>query len=514
MSARDTEHQNTERDLPSSTAMEELYRFTMRINRQFPFAADADGALLYIDPLWAEWSGAPLSDALGSGYLDHIHPEDRGTVEAAWAYATAHAEDFLHDHRARMADGSYRWFRCAAEKYRIPGEALRWRGLVTDIDELCRARTAAQISEARFRTAALATRDIIWDLDLLSRTVTFSDGLAAALGYDAVHVTAKAWWRQHVHPDDIDRVSQSFRSCLPGERWVCEYRMQRADGSYVHMQARAFIQRDPNGRPVRVTGALADLTEERATRRRIERLQSEMADSSRSGAAAAFAMLSHELNQPLTSVTNFVRGARRLLQQGDPGSREDILMAMDAAAASASDAGAIVHRLNDLVSHGEGRLSAQNLWEAANDARALTCLDTLGGRVWIEIASDLGAFEVIGDRVQIRQVFLNLFRNAVEALADTATPRVSVSVELAGEFVRVHVVDNGPGFGANKPEALFAPFTTTKANGVGLGLSICRMIIESNGGHIRAEPHAAGGAAFAFTLPRTERSSDADLAVA
>ncbi len=485
-------------------AMAEFYGFTLRINRQIPFVADATGALLCIHPRWAEWSGAPLSGALGFGFLDYAHPSDRSDVEAAWRNAMRHAESFAHDHRLRVADGSYHWFRCAAEKYPGPDQTPRWRGLLTDIDELWRARRAAQASEARFRTAALATRDVIWDLDLPSKTVTFSDGLAFALGYDATQTRAAAWWREQIHPEDIDRVAASFRACPPDQRWLCEYRLRRSDGRYIHVQARAFIERNGAGRPIRVTGALADLTEERATRRKIERLQSEMADSSRSGAAAAFAMLSHELNQPLTSLANFVRGARRLLDQGDPESRDRILMAMDSAATSASDAGALVHRLNDLVSHGEGRLSAQNLWEAASDARALTCLDTLGGRVRIEIAKDLGDLDVIGDRIQIRQIFLNLFRNAVEALEETANPHVAVSVASIGEFARIAVLDNGPGFGAHRPETLFAPFTTTKPNGVGLGLSICQMIVESNGGHIVAEARPAGGAAFYFTMPLTE----------
>lgn len=492
---------------PRYAVMEDLYRFTMRINRQIPFVADAAGALLCIDPLWAEWSGAAASDALGLGFLEHAHPLDRAAVMAAWAEAMRHAQTFVHDYRVGMADGSYRWFRCAAEKYPVAGEGLRWRGLLTDIDELCRARTAAQASEARFRTAALATRDVIWDLDLPSESITFSESLASALGYAEPQTSAVSWWREHIHGEDIDRVTASFRSCPPGKRWLCEWRMRRADGRYIHIQARAFIERAAGGRPVRVTGALADLTEERATQKKIERLQAEMADSSRAGAAAAFAMLSHELNQPLTSLANFVRGARRLLDRGDPDSRDRILEAMDAAATSASDAGAIVHRLNDLVSHGEGRLSAQNLWEAANDARALTCLDTAAGRVRIEIANDLGALDVIGDRVQIRQIFLNLFRNAVEALEQTANPRVTVSVASTGDFARVAVIDNGPGFDIAKPEALFAPFTTTKASGVGLGLSICRMIIESNGGQITAEPCATGGAAFYFTMPLTEATA-------
>lgn len=496
-------------DAERSAALEELYRFTTRINRQIPFIADAAGAVLCVDPLWSEWTGAPASAALGFGFLVTIHPEDRAAAQAAWVDAMAHADAFRHDHSIRMADGSYRWFRCASEKYQAAGETLRWRGLLTDVDELRRARTAVEESEARFRTAASATRDVIWDLDLETQTVTFSDCLASALGYDASHSSAVAWWRAHIHRDDIGRVRQSFRASAPGERWICECRMRRADGVYIPMQARAFIGRDTHGRPIRVTGALTDLTEERATRRRIERLQSEMADSSRSGAAAAFAMLSHELNQPLTALANFVRGARRLLDQDDPTARHRILTAMDAAAASASDAGAIVHRLSDLVSHGEGRLSAQNLCEAATDARALTCLDTAIGTVRIEIAEDLGNLAVIGDRLQIRQVFLNLFRNAVEALVDTPDPRVTVSVTPEGEFVRVEVVDNGPGFGVNTPEALFAPFTTTKANGVGLGLSICQMIIEGNGGEIHAEPHPDGGATFSFTVPQTEGRSEA-----
>lgn len=146
-------NRNASRSPASFITMEELYRFTMRINRQFPFVADVDGALLYIDPLWAEWSGAPLSNALGFGFLDYIHPDDRVTVAAAWKHAMAHTVGLLHNHRARMADGSYRWFRCASGKYQMPGEPLRWRGLVTDIDELCRARTAAKASEARFRTS-------------------------------------------------------------------------------------------------------------------------------------------------------------------------------------------------------------------------------------------------------------------------------------------------------------------------------------------------------------------------
>ena len=493
--------------LQNCAELDELYRFTIRINRQIPFIADEHGAVISIAPLWGEWCGARLSDAMGYKFLSRIHPEDRGGLADAWANATRGAEAYVYDHRTRMADGSYRWFRCAAEKYHPEdGTAPRWRGLLSDIDELFRARAAAQASEARFRTAALATRDVIWEVDLQTRLVTFGDLITSFLGYDVEEITSSAsWWREKIHPDDIARTSASFCACPAGERWVCDFRLRRVDGDYVHMQSRAFIARDATGRAIRVTGALADLTEERATRQRIERLQLEMVDSSRLGAAAALsAMLSHELNQPLTSLANFIRGARRLLHQGNPASHDSILMAMDAAATSALEAGTIVHRMSELVSQGEGRLSAQNLWEAANDARSLTCLDTAWNNVDIAIAPELHDFDVIGDRIQMRQVFLNIFRNAVDALRATREPMIRVTVTAAQEFVEVTIADNGPGFCGSKPEGLFAPFVTTKPNGVGLGLSICQMIIESLGGGIRAQQNPEGGATFLFTMPRVE----------
>ncbi|MEN2785049.1 PAS domain-containing protein [Sphingomonas qilianensis] len=470
--------------------------------------ADASGALVSIDESWTERTGGPVADALGRGFLEYIHPEDRQGLGDAWTAATRDSEEYLFDHRVRMADGAYRWFRCRAEKFRSrDGGEVFWRGLLSDVDELIRARAAAEANAARFSKAAWATRDVIWEIDIATDTLTFSNDLDSTLGYGNVEaVGALAWCRERIHPDDLARFTHSFFSCPEGERWICEYRTRRADGAYAHVQARAFIERDRNGRAIRATGALSDLTEERATQQRIEQLQSEMLDISRSGTAAALAgMLSHELNQPLTSLTNYVRGARRLLLQDDPLSRDRILLAVESAATNALDAGAIVHRMRELTLRGEGRLSVHNLWEAANDACALTSQNSAGGGVRIMIASALSEFDIIADRIQTRQVFVNLLRNAVDALDDTPTPAISVAATASGDFVKVEIADNGRGFGVNQPEGLFAPFMTTKLHGVGLGLAICQMIIESNGGQIWAENAATGGAAFCFTLPLAEK---------
>jgi two-component system sensor kinase FixL len=493
----------------SFTEVSERFRFTNRINREIWFVADGSGALLDIEPRWAERTGTPVSAALGFGFLDAIHRDDRPRLSEAWALATRDAEDYLQDHRVRMADGSFRWYRCHAEKLRTrPRGEVRWRGLLSDVDELLRTRAAAQASEARFRTAARASRDVVWELNIAAGTIDFSDCIDHVLGYADPHPSRASWWRDQVHPDDLAALASSFRSCPDGERWEAAYRIRRADGVYIHVQSRAFINRDRRGRATGATGTLSDLTEERATQARIEQLQREMLDTTRSGTAAALAaMLSHELNQPLTALTNYVRGARRLLQRDDPASRDRILTAIDAAATNALQAGAIVQRMRDLVSRGEGRLSAHNLWDAADDARTLTGLNTAMGGVRIMIAPDLRAFDIIADRVQTRQVLLNLLRNAVDALQETPGPAIAISAEARGDFVQVAISDNGSGFGADSAEALFAPFVTSKMHGVGLGLAISQMIVESTGGRIWAERNVAGGATFCFTLPLAETAA-------
>ena len=513
-----TEHEKTiaERLASSETELRSLrkqldvaearYDCVIRITGQVPFAADAEGILLSIGDRWEGWTGIPVEQAIGTSLFDWVYPEDQVAARDTWRTIVRDGDAYSLDFRLAAAADPRRWVRCRAE--RIDAGVLgapHWRGVLDDIDELYRARREAQQNERRYRTAARATRDVIWDADLENGTIIFGETLQETLGHAEVErLLPLSWWEERLHPDDLEETRASFYACPPGARWVAEYRVQRGDGSYAIVQSRAFIRRDAQGEPKQATGAISDLTDERLMRARMEKLRADMLDSSRSGTVGALAgMLAHELNQPLTALTNYVRGARRLLQQDDF-SRDRVQAALESAASSAIDAGALVQRMRELISRGEGRLTVERLGRIATNARALTILQNEQSNLRIAIEDGLEDCKIVCDRIQTHQVFLNLLRNAAEATARTPAPFIEVRAAQEGEFVRVSIVDNGPGFGTTKPDEVFTPFLTTKMHGVGIGLAICKMIIEAQGGRIWAEERAAGGAAFHFTLPLSD----------
>lgn len=215
--------------------------------------------------------------------------------------------------------------------------------------------------------------------------------------------------------------------------------------------------------------------------------------------------LAHELNQPLTAITNYARGGARRLRAGaaDPASLAE---AMERAASEAERAAEIIRRMRDLARRGYTEARPVDLNQAAGRiTRFLTSeARRLHVTVHVELAADLP--EVRADPIQIEQVILNLLRNALEAAAETrnALPAVEVATWQEGDRVALAVTDNGPGLAGQDPEAVFSPFYTTKAEGMGIGLSISRTIVESHGGELVAEPAPEGGARFRFHLPAAE----------
>ena len=211
--------------------------------------------------------------------------------------------------------------------------------------------------------------------------------------------------------------------------------------------------------------------------------------------------LAHELNQPLTATASYLNGARRLLDGGKP---EDIPIARDAidsAAEQALRAGQIIKRLREFVARGESDRRAENLSKLIEEASALALVGAKETGAKISFAFDAGVGFVLVDRIQIQQVILNLVRNAMEAMQEVEIRQLEIStrwVDLA--TVEIAVKDTGPGIAPEIAEKLFQPFMTTKPQGMGVGLSISRTIVEAHGGRLWAEPNPSGGTIFRLTL--------------
>jgi two-component system sensor kinase FixL len=212
--------------------------------------------------------------------------------------------------------------------------------------------------------------------------------------------------------------------------------------------------------------------------------------------------LAHELNQPLAAISNYMKGSRRLLAGSSDPNTSKIENAMDRAAEQALRAGQIIRRLRDFVSRGESEKRVESLAKLIEEAGALGLAGAREQNIQLRFGLNPEFDLVLVDRVQIQQVLVNLFRNALEAMAQSPRRELVVSnIGVTDDMIEVEVSDTGYGFHEDVKANLFQTFFTTKETGMGVGLSISRSIIEAHGGRMWAESNAAGGATFRFTLP-------------
>jgi two-component system sensor kinase FixL len=255
------------------------------------------------------------------------------------------------------------------------------------------------------------------------------------------------------------------------------------------------------------TGFVRDLTERQQTLLRLQDLQSELAHVGRVSEMGTLASsLAHELNQPLTAVANYCESARELLESNSDSETLHIVReALDEAAEQAVRAGQIVRRLRDFMSHGEIERRVESLQRLINEANALALDGTREHGIDVQLSLDPSGDLVFVDRIQIQQVLVNLIRNAIDAMIEAPVRNLVIGTRQTDErFVEVTIEDTGSGISEAVAPQLFQPFVTSKANGMGIGLSICRTIVEAHGGRIWFEPGAKGGTAFHFTLPSGE----------
>lgn len=250
------------------------------------------------------------------------------------------------------------------------------------------------------------------------------------------------------------------------------------------------------------TGFIRDLSERQQTEARLQELQSELIHISRLSAMGEMASaLAHELNQPLSAIANYMMGSRRLLEGQTDDTARMVRDAMDKAAEQSLRAGQIIRRLRDFVARGESDRRVESLKKLVEEAGALALVGAKEHGVRVNFRLDPLIDRVIVDRVQIQQVILNLIRNAIEAMEGLPRRELVISTEPVDDhMVAVSIADTGTGLAPEILPKLFEPFISTKANGMGVGLSISRTIIEAHGGTITARPNDGGGTVFRFTL--------------
>ena len=374
---------------------------------------------------------------------------------------------------------------------------------------------ALEAAEARLRSVLETVPDAMLIIDEKGLIESLSTTAERLFGYDHAEVVGRNVSILMPSPDRERHDAYIARYLATGEKRIIGIGRivvgQRKDGSTFPMHLTVGELR--TGERHHFTGFIRDLTDQQMTESRLKELQSEVTHMSRFTALGEMAStLAHEINQPLTAISNYLKGSQRILQRLDG---EEVAVLRDAigkAADQALRAGQIIRRLREFVSRGDSERTIENLPKLIEDASTLALVGAREGGIETVFRLDPNATQVFTDRIQIQQVLVNLIRNAIEAMAEAAPPRrLEIATVLReGGFVEVSVADSGTGLAPEVARNLFQPFVTTKRKGMGLGLSICRTIVEAHGGRIWAEPNRGGGTAFRFTLPSIAGREEGD----
>jgi two-component system, LuxR family, sensor kinase FixL len=377
--------------------------------------------------------------------------------------------------------------------------------IARDITETRRAMAELAAREAHLRTILDTIPDAMVVIDERGTIQSFSVAAERLFGFRAAEVEGRNVKMLMPSPHQDNHDGYLHRYLTTGERRIIGIGRvvagQRQDGSTFPMEL--SIGEVHQGDRHLFTGFVRDLTEKQTTERRLQELQADLSHVSRVTEMGQMASgLAHELNQPLTATANYLQALRRLIERGDASSLERAKGAAESAIGQVQRAGEIIRGLREFVKKSDPERKAENVLALIEEASGLALIGTKerGVLVRLRTASDLP--RVLVDKVQIQQVMVNLVRNAVEAMA--ASPRREIVIEAApGEnnLVTIAVCDTGPGIAEEIVERLFQPFVTTKAEGLGVGLSLCRAIVEAHGGKLWAEPNSEGGTVFRFTVP-------------
>ena len=445
-------------------------------------------------------------------FLSLLEPKDRDRTKEAIKRVAEVGGNFDVSFKVGGTSGSGQWIRTRGGLIRDDtGVPRHISGIVLDIDEEKQLEEALRTRESHLRSILDTVPDAMIVINGYGIVQFFSTAAERLFGYTEQEAIGKNVSELMPMPDRARHDGYLARYRSTGERHIIGIGRivtgRRRDGTTFPMHL-SIGEMQSGGEPY-FTGFVHDLTEHQQTQARLQELRSELVHISRLSAMGEMASaLAHELNQPLAAISNYMKGSRRLLAGSTDPNASKIESAMDRAAEQALRAGQIIRRLRDFVSRGESEKRVESLSKLIEEAGALGLAGAREQNIQLRFNLNPEFDLVLVDRVQIQQVLVNLFRNALEAMAQSPQRElVAANAKVADDMIEVAVSDTGPGFHDDVKVHLFQTFFTTKETGMGVGLSISRSIIEAHGGRMWAENNPSGGATFRFTLPAASNES-------
>ncbi|TIU42180.1 MAG: PAS domain S-box protein [Mesorhizobium sp.] len=452
-----------------------------------------------------EYFNLPLEEVMKWATNGITHPDDLQHCIESFMASVASGKPYDFETRFRRFDGVFRWFQIRGlPLFNSQGEIIRWYGLLTDIDDRKRAEEKLKHSQMLLAEGQRMSLSGTFSWLVDSDELTFSEELHRIFGFDTgAQITFEAI-QGRVHPDDLPLLAGKMAEVRSGgDNPEYDIRLRMPDGAIKYLRVIGRLIRSDNGRSECI-GAVQDVTQKRLAEQARDELRSELAHVTRvTSLGAMAASIAHEVNQPLSGIVTNASTSLRMLAANPPnleGARETARRTIR----DGNRAADVITRLRALFGKRVPQVEQVDLNEAVREVVAICWSDLLraGASLKTELAEGLPP--VSGDRVQLQQVIMNLLRNSADAVAgiDIASRHV-VLTTTAGEegAVRLSVCDSGIGFRTDDPDRVFDAFYSTKSDGMGIGLSVSRTIIESHGGKLWAEANEGPGATFTLSIP-------------
>ncbi|WP_457298348.1 PAS domain S-box protein [Phyllobacterium sp. P5_D12] len=478
-----------------------------------------DGRLEAVNRQWLSYFGLTKEESMGFGYMRVFHPDDRERVQVLWTGLLTNEMAGGVEARMVRRDGTSRTFLLRAVPIRDEsGKVIKWYGLNTDVEDLKIAQNRIQESEQRYAATLSSIGDAVISTDDQGR-LTFINPVAEKLtGWtqeEAADRPVEDVFKliDEAHQLVVDPVAKIFgreADLTIGN----QYALRSKAGSEVVIDVSGAPIIDSDGEMKGAVLVFRDMTQRNETSDALRKSKEDLARMSRLTAIGELAVsVAHEMNQPLMAIVTNAAASMSWLKAGSP-NIEEAIQAIDWVLRDGHRAGEVLSGILALARNSRPKVEPLNIRSVIEEVLLLTKSELRQKGVLVETTYDATVDAVNGDRIQLQQVLINLVMNGAYAMATIEDERkvLRVVTRRSNGSIQVSVSDNGIGLDPDTAERAFEAFFTTKATGIGMGLSICRSIIEAHGGHIWVTTEKGIGSTFNFTLPPPPSSQERSAA--